>query len=659
MKIMKKVIVITITLLMLMSGVFGMINVGTGSENSAGISSAPGSNVPLLTSHAPIRINSNADFANQASSEGWKGSGTEGDPYIIENYDINGTGYGYCLYIGNTTAYFVVRNCSLHDVWGNWGIYLANSGLYLYNVTGGILDKNTVANNYFGIFLYSSNSNTITNNNASNNGYGIWLFFSSNNTIANNNASSNTAYGIYLDSSSSNTITNNTASSNNDDGIDLLISSNNRITNNTMVDDGIFIWGYSLEHWNTQSIDTSNTVNGKPVYYWKNQIGGTVPAGAGEVILANCTNIIVENQNVSDGSVGIELGFSTSCTIQNNTASSNNEVGISLESSTNNTITNNTASSNNEDGIRLSSSSNNTITNNSASSNDGNGIYLDSSNNSIITKNTASSNNGNGIYLDSSNNSIIAKNSASSNNGNGIALSSSSSNTIYHNNFINNIKQAYDNTGTNYWNTEYPTGGNYWSNYNEIDNNHGPYQNISGPDGIGDTPYQNILGGSGAQDKYPLMAPATTETCTIIGTVRGTDGHPVAGATVTLDSGEAATTDENGYFKIQAHAGYHNLTISKDGYNTETISTSLNSEEVNEVQIPPLAASHENNALSWLWILLILIVLAAIGVAVAKRKKPEEMPTESEEANESPEEKEKTAMEEEAEGSEEMIGESE
>ncbi len=56
--------------------------------------------------HDPIRINSNAEFASMAGFEGWAGDGSPENPYIIEGYDINGSGYGYCIYIGNTTMFF-------------------------------------------------------------------------------------------------------------------------------------------------------------------------------------------------------------------------------------------------------------------------------------------------------------------------------------------------------------------------------------------------------------------------------------------------------------------------------------------------------------------------------------------------------------------------
>ena len=76
--------------------------------------SAPEATTSALTPHAPIRIDSNADFPGIASA----GDGSVGNPWVIENWDINGTGVGYCIYVGNTTEYFEVRNCSLYNASG-------------------------------------------------------------------------------------------------------------------------------------------------------------------------------------------------------------------------------------------------------------------------------------------------------------------------------------------------------------------------------------------------------------------------------------------------------------------------------------------------------------------------------------------------------------
>jgi parallel beta-helix repeat protein len=72
----------------------------------------------------------------------------------------------------------------------------------------------------------------------------------------------------------------------------------------------------------------------------------------------------------------------------------------------------------------------------------------------------------------------------------GIYMEGSASNRIYHNNFINNTMHAsVDFNYTNTWDNGYPSGGNYWSNYTDLDNSKGQYQNETGSDGIWDHPY--------------------------------------------------------------------------------------------------------------------------------------------------------------------------
>jgi parallel beta-helix repeat protein len=121
----------------------------------------------------PIRINSNADFDKDHGVVNWAtGNGTASNPWIIENYTINGTGFGYCIYIGNTTDHFIVKNCTLHHASGNSARYFWDSGLVLHNVQNGVVEVNNMSNNaqngiYFGI---GSSNNTIAGNNITSNG---------------------------------------------------------------------------------------------------------------------------------------------------------------------------------------------------------------------------------------------------------------------------------------------------------------------------------------------------------------------------------------------------------------------------------------------------------------------------------------------------------
>ena len=248
----------------------------------------------------------------------------------------------------------------------------------------------------------------------------------------------NGRHGISLDHTENCNIANNNISNNDWEGIELWNSSNNVITGNTMTNDGVVIWGDELRHWNTHTIE-GNIVNGKPLYYFKNRIGGKVPEDAGQVILANCTGMLVENLNIRNTDVGIEIGFSSQNTIKNNNVS-DSEGGICLGYSSNNSIRGNNIS-NNEGGIGMVSSSNNSITDNSIISNNGIGISLwDSSSNNITGNNV--SNNGYGIFLsDSRSNNIIGNNI--SNNVGGIYLDSSSNNSITGNSISNNDWAVY------------------------------------------------------------------------------------------------------------------------------------------------------------------------------------------------------------------------
>jgi parallel beta-helix repeat protein len=71
---------------------------------------------------------------------------------------------------------------------------------------------------------------------------------------------------------------------------------------------------------------------------------------------------------------------------------------------------------------------------------------------------------------------------------------------FYHNVIGGSIAAMYDPACS--WDNGYPSGGNYWIDYISPDMYSGPYQNITGGDGIGDTP--KVLDGNDV-DHYPFM----------------------------------------------------------------------------------------------------------------------------------------------------------
>ncbi len=322
-------------------------------------------------------------------------------------------------------------------------------------------------------------------------------------------------YGIALRYSENNTITSNLLGDN-EYGLSVQASSNNTFIGNILIESGIVIGGDRVEHWNTHIIDTSNTVNGRPVYYLKDLSDGNAPTDAGQIIIANCHNMIIEDLNVINAHPGILLGFSHWNSISNNNGS------LSIAWSNNNTISHNKASIGGN-GIRLHHSMDNSVGNNTLF---GGRIYVGYSTNNVVDNNTGTGTSGvrihesfdttvthnffsngfDGIVSLASDSSLIAYNTILQSGLMGIYMDMDSEwNIIHHNNIMDNEYQAYDDSWSNYWHDGYPSGGNYWSDCNCIDQFSGPSQDQPGSDGISDNYYS--IPGLWNGDPYPLMSP--------------------------------------------------------------------------------------------------------------------------------------------------------
>jgi thermitase len=429
---------------------------------------------------------------------------------------INEASTGYTIQVASGTYYeHVVADKSLELIGENLTTTVIDGGGI--GVVVAAIEDNvsingfSVRNSGYGLFdggicLFSSNNdvrNTITDNNGAN---GI-LLWGSGNTIIGNIVSNNSADGIWSYYSGKN------------------ILRNNRINYNT--------WNFEVEGLDVsdyiQDVDTSNTIDGRPIYYWVNQHDEMIPADAGYVAAVNCTRIDVKSLNLTNNGQGVLFAYTNNSTVAN-TYVSNNVRGIDLVGSSGNTINGNMAMDNIV-GIWLYSHCNANIINDNNASEDMAGVTISQScNNNTIRNNIVAENTfvlGWGIHLEffSENNTITCNTIRSNGVGISIAGRPCNNNSIYHNNLIDNGRQVtLSGSHVNVWDNGYPSGGNYWNDYNGTDLYSGPYQNMTGSDGIGDAPH--VMDAANI-DRYPLMRANAwknlTEDLNMDGVVDGND----------------------------------------------------------------------------------------------------------------------------------------
>ncbi len=496
-------------------------------------------------------------------------SGTpSADVYVDDDYNSSTPGWQYdhfsviqdgidavvengTVYVANGTYYENVevnktvdligedRNRTIIDGGGSGGVAFVSAdsvtitgftilngsryGIRMRNTDNNVVKGVHVFNNFKGISLQGiagsdRDNNKILDSKIFNNLLGITTDPNSDYDIICNNTLNNNAFALRIGGSCGDVIDSNLIK-NNQIGVFIggapgTIMTNNSLDNNSY-NLGIEGGAGGFDH----NIDTSNMVNGKPILYLKDKSNITINQNItfGYLGIVNSENVTVKNVTLENNLQGVLLGNTENCRVENVNARKN-WVSIYVENSYNNRIAKNTLHSS----LGLSD------------------IRVDYP---LFPSS--------GILLQSSSSTNITSNQIYNNSNYGISLWESSNNTIYHNNLINNTQQAYDN-GNNTWSGGYPSGGNYWSDYDEADEGaydgyYGPNQSYPMSDGIADSPY-NISGGSN-QDRYPLMEPWEKKANgTIQGRAFNRYDEPVANATVRIChkvTGECYYTQSN------------------------------------------------------------------------------------------------------------------
>jgi parallel beta-helix repeat protein len=443
----------------------------------------------------------------------------------------------------------------LHE---NIAKFNAYSGLQIFNNCYNItIANNTAFSNECGILLENCNLQYVFNNSAKNNSqYGIHILGAYNNLVEQNNASLNGIAGIKISSGQSwgNVIDINIANENGYTGIEIANCNDNTISNNT-----IFSNSHGLSVANTgftciQSNEIQNNsvglliVNGHQNrifnnvlnkskigmlldsssinYFGENSILNTTGMSGNSVYSSLETSIDVyqndpdwsayssfeEQLATGDGgnplftrAVDLADTLVFEVRINGHANSPDLDLGIFLDGKDGNPVDGITqageivafdADANAQESVRLLAPEDGTylirVFGYTVNANPG---QFDMEINIINGSST-------GIYMMNSTHNRIVNNNIS-HNSQGLNLTMGSDfNRLNYNNIADNGVQAFDD-GINHWNTSYPAGGNFWSDYAGTDTFSGPDQDIAGSDGIGDTPY-DILGW-GNRDEYPLM----------------------------------------------------------------------------------------------------------------------------------------------------------
>jgi parallel beta-helix repeat protein len=153
------------------------------------------------------------------------------------------------------------------------------------------------------IRLENSSQNVLTNNNLSSSTYGLLAIKSSQNRIDGTQAEENT-YGMVLQGRGENTLRNNSLFSN---------------VYNLKVDAGETSEESGRILPFVQDIDSSNTADGKPVYYLVEESDRILKGDCGFLGLVSCKNISASNMTIANSSTGTLLVGSTECKVENST----------------------------------------------------------------------------------------------------------------------------------------------------------------------------------------------------------------------------------------------------------------------------------------------------------------------------------------------------
>jgi len=458
-----------------------------------------------LTDHDPIAIDGNTEFSEQATAEGWPGSGTSSDPYLIQCYHIQVNPNGTGIAISNVDLFFSIRVCLIEpaDPEADY------SPMECVNVTTShVVDVTSLNASYAtqGVLIVGAEDLTIANCLLKECGIAEIQVVESSNVMIKNNTCGGAALGIILEGTNDVTLRENNFQGMEFAACDCVEAVNttfesNRCEGCTLV----LAFDDTIE---TFELPENNTINGFPIFFRKNIdfAGQTMSGNYGFVFLYNCSNGIFDRLDIDFGTYCADLEKCKNITIQNSSLGAG-KIPVALRESVGCAVLNNTIASSPMVGVGiLIEDSNSSLAIENIIYNCWMGIYLVQAHENSILGNCVQYNNI-GINVDSqSEGNTHINNLIQFNYPLGVRVDGDN-NTFLANYFSENGKSnlsdkewkpsAID-TGTgNVWNTSgVPHGfGNYWANFSS-----------EAHDGILDDPVPILTSGEHYRYDYCALA---------------------------------------------------------------------------------------------------------------------------------------------------------
>ncbi len=470
---------------MIMSILPGSIVISSGSGGGT-----PDLSEQTLTSSPTLTVDGDASLIALVQQNGWPGTGTLEDPFLMYGLEVNASQAPYGIYIMNTRLHLSIRYCSVYGAVGELGEPIG-VGIKLLNVSNVIVSHCTLFNNdLFGIELASCSNVIISANEAYDHGEGaIHLVYSYDNQIISNDCV-NSHIGIGLQYSERNEVRDNYLSGNSDSAVRTYFAHENQFYRNSFLYSGFH--GIILDNSDRCVIDSNYALDNYVQYrLWRsNDSVVSNNYGSGhwhglQLTEDSQRNLVVNNTfDSADDGIFVYGDARFNQIIGNDCSGCTN--GIYIYGASDNEVRENVFHDCVQ-GLHIKwefsyRSERNQIWNNVMMDNSKYGALVEGGRSNVISGNVFDRNLVWGMYL----NSATANNQLFWN----VFLENHGSNSTYN----SSLAQAFDGSSSNTWTQS--DRGNYWSDWTAPDDN---------ANGIIDSPY--VIGGSLAKkDLFPLAS---------------------------------------------------------------------------------------------------------------------------------------------------------